>query len=225
MSIVIACVLKHFRRKAKTCQFTCGFIILKIFCSCCNTDSCRCADNLQIRVVLKKRRCLVCRFLRLIITISNFYKLQFAVFLIFFHNFLHSVDPCVLVCSLGCGRKNCKLAFSAGNIKDCIHKSLSYSHSTCLIYKYLTAVFIGCRVKRGYLDPCIHSFCQFCLKSIYIVCCNADCIKILGNQVVKNFDLSISSCCLRIYNLHCSAFCFHCFLKGSCCDLKERVAC
>ena len=158
MSIVIACVLKHFRRKAKTCQFTCGFIILKVFSSCCDTNSCRCTDNFQIFVVLKKSCCLVCRFLRLIITISNFYKLQFAVFLIFFHNFLHSVDPCVLVCSLRSSGKNCELSLSTGDIKASIKKSLSYSNSTSLVDEDLTAVWVCSRVEAGDLDSFIHSF-------------------------------------------------------------------
>ena len=134
MCIVITCVLLHFRRKSKTCQFASRFVVLKVFSSCSDTNCCRCTDNFQIWVVLKKSCCLVCRFLRFVITISYFYKFQFAVFLIAFHDGFHSVDPSVLVCRLRCCRKDSELSFSTGDIKNCIHKSLSNCLSRGKLY-------------------------------------------------------------------------------------------
>ena len=223
MSIIITCVLLHFRRKSKSCQFASRIIILKIFSCCCDTNCCRCTDNFQIRIFLKKSCCLVCRFLRFVITISNLYQFQFAVFVIAFHNGFHCIDPCILVSSLGSSRKNCPLSFSTGDIKNCIQKSLSNLFCTSLVYEYLTAVFIWCGVERGYFDSSIHSFFQFSLKSINVICRDADCIRFLGNQVIQNFDLSISCCSFRINNIYCATFCLYSFLKRVCCDLKECV--
>ena len=223
MICIITCVLLHLRRKSKTCQFALRSVILKIFSSCCDTNSCRCADNFQIFVVLKKSCCLVCRFLWLIIAVYNVYKLKFAVFVIAFHDGLHCVDPCILVSGLRCSGKDCELSLTTGNIKNCIHKCLSNFFCTSLVYENLTAVFVGCGVERRYLDSCIHSFLKFSLKSVNIVCGDTDCIEVLRNQVVKNFDLCISGSCLRINDLNFAAFSLYSLLERFRCDLEECV--
>ena len=224
MCIVITCVLLHFRRKSKTCQFASRFVVLKVFSSCSDTNCCRCTDNFQIWVVLKKSCCLVCRFLRFVITISYFYKFQFAVFLIAFHDGFHSIDPSVLVCRLRCCRKDSELSFSTGDVKNRIHKSLSNCLCTSLVYENLTAVFVRCGVEGRYFDSLIHSFLKLSLKSVNIVSGNTDCIKVLGNQVVKNLDLCISCSCLRINDLNLAAFSLYCLLERFRCDLEECAA-
>jgi len=158
MLIISTCVLKHLRWKSKTCQFASRSVVLKVFSSCSDTNCCRCADNFQIRIFLKKSCCLVCGFLWLVIAICNFYKLKLGIFVILFHNLLHSVDPCVLVCSLRSSGKNCELSLSTGDIKASIKKSLSYSNSTSLVDEDLTAVWVCSRVEAGDLDSFIHSF-------------------------------------------------------------------
>src|SRR5699024_4469084 len=193
-------------------------------CSC-DTNCGRCADNFQIRIVLDQSCCLVCRFLRLVIAVSNLYQFQSAVFLVAFHDGLHSFDPCVLVSCLRCSGKNSELSLAACNIKYSVHKSLAYCLCTSLVNEYLTAVFIRSGVEGRYFDSCVHSLFQFSLKSIYVVCCDADRVKILGDQVVKNLDLSVSCCCFRIYNLYCCAFCLYSLFKRSCSDLEESVTC
>ena len=225
MRIIITCVLLHLRWKSKSGQLAGRSVILKIFSSCCDTNSCRCTDNFQIWVVLKKSCCLVCRFLRFVITISNFYKFQFAVFLIAFHDGFHSVDPSVLVCRLRCCRKDSELSFSTGDVKNSIHKSLSNCLCTSLVYEYLTAVFIRSGVERRYFDSSVHSFFQFSLKSVNVICGDADCIWLLRDQVVKNFDLSICCCSFRVNNIYSCTFSFCCFFECFCSDFEECVTC
>ena len=223
MRIIITCVLLHLGWKSKTCQLTGRSVILKIFSSCCDTNCCRCADNLQILVVLKKSCCLVCGFLRLIITVYNVYKLKLAVFVIAFHDGLHRVDPCVLVSGLRCSGKDSELSLTTGNIKNCIHKCLSNFFCTSLVYENLTAVFVRCGVEGRYLDSLIHSFLKLSLKSVNIVSGDTDCIEVLRNQVVKNLDLRISCSCLRINDLNLAAFSLYCLLERFRCDLEECI--